>query len=318
LGGDGFLGSHVVDRLVVSGHDVTVFDRFPCGGPSRVGGHGQRVRLARGELGDSPELREALVGQEVVYHFISATTPGSSWDDPMAEIVGNIRPTLEFLRLAAVAKVRRIAFASSGGTIYGRQDGLLTEDSPARPVSPYGIGKLAIEGFIRHCCEASGFDCDIYRIANAYGPRQPARGGQGVIANWIARILEGRPLEAFGAGAVRDYVFVEDIAELMSFSARARAGSELFNIGTGRGTSLDGLIEIFRDVIPARFEVVRRPGRAFDVPSIVLSGERLLKEFPGFCYTALEEGIRRTWAEASAGWKTDSPPLGHPRSEDVR
>lgn len=300
LGGDGFLGSHVVDRLVAEGHDVTVFDRFPAGKARHLGMHGERVRLIRGEFGATPELREALAGQDVVYHFISATTPGSSWGNPEAEIDGNITPTLEFLKFAAEAGVARIAFASSGGTVYGRRDGILTEDTAPMPESPYGIGKLAIEGFIRHACQVSGANYDIYRIANAYGPRQPESGGQGVIAIWIARILNGNPIDAFGIDTIRDYVFVEDIAHLMTLSARRRSGSGLFNIGTGKGTSLARLIELFREMIPVPFDVSISPGRPFDVPSIVLSGDKILNQFPGFQYMGLEDGIQRTWAEAVA------------------
>lgn len=300
LGGDGFLGSHMVDELVAEGHGVTVFDRFPEGRARHVGRHGDKVRLVRGEFGATEALRGALMGQDVAYHFISSTTPGSSWVDPMSEIDGNIRPSIQFLQLAGEAGIRRIAFASSGGTVYGVRNGPFNEDAPTMPVSPYGVGKLAIEGFIRHACAASPMEFDIYRIANAYGPRQPAGGGQGVIAIWMRRIREGGRVEALGLESIRDYVFVGDIARLMMFSARERRGSEVFNIGTGKGTSLTELIEIFRAVIPAHFEVAVGPGRPFDVSSIILSGEKIIREFPGFHYTPLEEGIRRTWEAAAA------------------
>lgn len=299
LGGDGFLGSHMVDRLVVPGHEVTIFDRLPEGRLQRVVRHGDRIRVVRGEFGDTAELRAALAGQELIYHFISATTPGSSWEDPEAEIAGNLAPALAFLRLAAEAGVRKIAFASSGGTVYGPSGGEapLTEASPTRPATPYGIGKLAVEGFLWHARERHGIACDIYRIGNAYGPRQPTRGSQGVIGIWFEKLRRGEAIELFGDGGVRDYVYVRDVAELMGYSLRDLGASDLFNVGTGRGISVVELAEILRSALPVDFEVIRHPRRGFDAPAVTLDSARILERHPRFAFTPLEKGLLATWEE---------------------
>ena len=298
LGGDGFLGSHMVDRLLSMGHGVTVFDRFPGDAPQRVGRHGDRIRLVRGEFGATPELREALAGQDLVYHFISATTPGSSWGNPAVEIDRNLRPTLEFLKLATGAGIRKIAFPSSGGTVYGYEGAnrLLTEDVAARPVTPYGIVKLAIEGFLSHLGESAGIACDIYRIGNAYGPGQPTRGSQGVIGIWLEKIRRGEAIEIYGdSTTLRDFVYVEDIAWLMSMSLIDLGASGLYNLGTGRGVSPPGLADILRRVIPVPFGLVFRDKRGFDGASAVLDSSRLLARCPGFSFTRLEDGIMAAW-----------------------
>lgn len=298
LGGDGFLGSHTVDRLVALGHEVTVFDRFPGGAPRHLRHHGDRIRLVQGEFGDTPELGEVVRDQEIVYQFICATTPGSSWEKPILELDGNLRPTLEFLSLAAKAGVCKIVFPSSGGTVYGcaREGKPLSEDTPPRPVTPYGIGKLAVEGFLHHLKVSAGIACDIYRIANAYGPRQPRVGSQGVIGVWLEKIRCGDAIEIFGDDkARRDYVFVEDVAELMALSTEDSGSSGLYNLGTGLGTSLGELVEILRRVAPTGFEVTRHRSRGFDAGSVVLDPKALRVRVPEFSFTRLEDGVRKTW-----------------------
>lgn len=298
LGGGGFLGSHVTDRLVARGHEVTAFDRFPEGTDSLLERCGPGVRAVVGDYGDREALRGALEGQDVVYHLISATTPGSSWDAPLRELDENLRPMIAFLEVASAAKVKKIAFASSGGTVYGSDGGRepLTEDAAPRPRNPYAIGKLAAEGLLRHARDREGVAFDIYRIANAYGPRQCPRGTQGVIGIWIAAILGGRPVEVFGdETTVRDYVYVGDVAELMTYSLRDPHASGLFNVGTGRPTSIIDLLEIFRRVAPLPFEAIMHGRRGFDARGVVLDSRRLLTAFGDFQFTALEDGVARTF-----------------------
>ena len=256
------------------------------------------MRLIKGEFGATPELVEALVGQDIIYHFIWTTTPGSSWGHPMTEIEGNLRPTLEFLNCAEKAGVRKIIFPSSGGAVYGSVNGDVpqTEDMPTNPSTPYGVGKLAVEGFLRYFHESTGAACDIYRIGNAYGRGQPTRGSQGVVGIWLDRIRRGEPIEVFGgASPLRDYIYVEDIATLMTFSLRDTEASGLFNLGTGRGVSPLDLVAIVRRVIPRSFGMVMNERREFDGQSVILDGSRLLSQFPDFSITSLEDGIRATW-----------------------
>jgi UDP-glucose 4-epimerase len=147
-----------------------------------------------------------------------------------------------------------------------------------------------------------GVAFDIYRIGNPYGPRQPAPRPQGVIATWMRAILDGRELQVYGdAGTLRDYVFIDDVAFLMTRSLQDCHASALYNIGTGQGISPLALIEVLRSVVDRPFEFRAHPRRPCDNPAIVLDGRRLLSYFPGFTYTALEEGVARTWRAFKAG-----------------
>lgn len=141
----------------------------------------------------------------------------------------------------------------------------------------------------------------MYRIANAYGPGQPARGGQGVIAHWLEAIRNGQPLRVFGnADTKRDYVYVDDIAQRFSWSLRDDPEDGLWNVGTGCGTSLRDLISLLTELSGEELEVIHEPDRGFDAPSNLLDGSRLDAYFPDAPYLDLREGLQRTW-EAAVG-----------------
>ncbi len=144
VGGNGFLGSHVVDELVARGHSVSVFDRFSAG-VVRYAAKG--VSRIVGDVLNRADLAAAVPGHEFLFHFVSTTTPASAEDDPTLDIRTNVPASIELFRLAADAGVRRVFFASTGGAIYGDQGvDLMDEDLVPRPISPYAIGKLAIGG----------------------------------------------------------------------------------------------------------------------------------------------------------------------------
>ena len=145
VGGNGFVGSHVVDELVANGHSVTVFDRFSS---STTAYSAPGVRRIIGDFQNHAELRAALAGQQYLFHFLSTTTPATSEDDPTLDVRTNITASIDMFDLAADSGIESVYFASTGGSIYGDQnDHVLSENALPQPVSPYAIGKLAIEGY---------------------------------------------------------------------------------------------------------------------------------------------------------------------------
>jgi len=296
MGGDGFLGSHFVDEAVKAGHAITVFDRF-SGGHARNLEH-QRgcVRFIAGEFANRDDVLQALRGQEIVYHFVSATNPATSWNNPFLEIEENLRHSVQLFELASKENVRKLVFMSSGGTVYGRQSGLIDETVLPRPFSPYGIGKCAIEHFLNYYHDHGYLTADIYRIGNAYGSRQPMHAPQGVIANWMARILDAEEIVAYGgADTVRDYVYVGDVARLLLQSVAQVSDAGIYNVGTGRGISITELLDIFGRVIDRPFRVRMEPRRDFDNPYVVLDSRRLIARCPGFQFSDFEEKLGETW-----------------------
>jgi UDP-glucose 4-epimerase len=296
MGGDGFLGSHFVDRVLEEGHEVTVFDRFPYRRSRNLEHCRHEVTLFSGEFTNRDNLETVLEGQDIVYDFICLTNPAASWSDPLIEVEQNIEPTVRFLETAVEAGVKKVVFPSSGGTVYGKRGGLLRESDPVAPYIPYAIGKIAVEYFLAYFREKSGLASDIYRISNAYGPRQPVGKPQGVIAVWMNAILEGAAIRVYGGGEVkRDYVYVGDVAELMLFSLGDLEASGVYNVGTGRDTSITELLEMFKVVINRPFEVEFERRRPSDTLSIALDSARLLEHFPQFRFHTLEEKLPSTW-----------------------
>lgn len=296
LGGDGFLGSHFVDQAVGLGYEVTVFDRFSYNVSKNLEHHRGKVRFVSGEFANRAEVANILENQDVVYHFISATNPITSWNDPFIEIEENLRYSIQLFELAAAHSVRKIVFSSSGGTIYGRQCGPTNEKSLSIPFSPHGICKLATEYFLNYFRERNNIATDVYRIGNAYGPRQPMQTPQGVIAVWMGKILEKDEIQVYGdRDTLRDYVYVEDIAYLMTNSIRYLESSDVYNLGTGRGVSILELLDIFREIINVPFKYRILPRRQSDNSSVILDSSKLTSFFPEFKFQRLEDRIRDTW-----------------------
>lgn len=296
LGGDGFIGSHFVDKAFTLGHKVTVFDLFPDDVSMNLEHLRGNIRFVPGDIADRDKLIEVFKGQNIIYHFICVTNPASSWKDPLIEIEKNLKNSIRLFELAADCGVQKIVFPSSGGTVYGRQRGLIKEDALPNPFNPYGITKLATEYFMNYFRERTGIAGDIYRIGNAYGPRQPMERSQGVIAVWMGKILEGTEIQVYGdTDTLRDYVYVEDITFLMTHSIKDTNSSAVYNLGTGRGVSILDLLNIFLKVIDEPFKYRVHSRRMFDNTSVVLDNSKLTSFFPGFKFKSLEDKIRDTW-----------------------
>jgi UDP-glucose 4-epimerase len=289
-----------VEQLVALGHEVTVLDRFRCGKAKNIGLLSGRCRWLPGDAGDERLAAQALEGQDVAAVFLSASTPLTAWRAPFGVIEDELPLTVRLFDLCVRLGVRKVIFASSGGTIYGPQPGRLDEDALPQPNNPYGIAKLTEEHFLRYYAASAGLAADCYRIGNLYGPRQRLDRGQGVIAAWIGRILAGLPVDVYGdERCVRDYIYAEDAARLMTHSLCSLENGGIFNLGTGRGTSILELLEIFRSVCGRPFTRRLHPRRPSDNTSAVLDSSKLLRHFPGFVFRSLQDGVARSfaWAE---------------------
>ena len=290
------MGSHFVDQAVRLGHEVTVFDRFPDNMSRNLEHQRGKIRFVTGEFANPEILSSVLEKQDIVYHFICATNPAESWANPDIEITENLISSIRLFELAVDNGVRKIVFPSSGGTVYGSQEDRITEATVPRPFSPYGIAKLATEHFLNYFTIRSGLAADIYRIGNAYGPRQPVHRAQGVISVWMWEILHGREIQVYGdTETKRDYVHVEDIAFLLTHSLKDPDSSGLYNLGTGVGMDIIGLLDLFRSTIDDLAGYTIHPRRSSDNLSIILDSSRLLSNFRDFRFQKLADKIPETW-----------------------
>ena len=292
IGGSGFIGSHVVDRLLKYGHSVRVFDRQPE--RFRVPLHEVDYRF--GDFADKMALSEALSGVDAVYHLLSTTVPGTADLDPATDVRDNLVGTISLLNSMQRLGLARILFLSSGGTVYGIPDAIpIPEAHPLRPINSYGIVKATIEHYLEMYRRSRGLSPIVIRASNPFGPRQAHSGVQGVISTFLRRILAGQPLEIWGDGSVvRDYLEVGDLAELC-----VRAGTSdregAYNAGSGHGLSVNEIVRAVRTATGSDFEVIYKPGRPIDVQRSVLDCSRARRDFDWECSTAFHSGVRDTW-----------------------
>src|SRR3954452_21104013 len=268
-GGAGFIGSNLVDALLERGDEVTVLDDLSTGRRENVS---DRADFQEASITDPVALQRVFdaAEPEVVFHLAAQIDVRHSVADPPFDVAVNVSGTLNVLEAALAAGVGHVAFASTGGAIYGEADEIPTpETHEARPAAPYGMSKLSAEGYIRLYGELKGIRATSLRFANVYGPRQDPMGEGGVIAIYCGLAVSGGEAIAFGDGLqTRDFVYVGDVVDALMLAGNGGAPGP-FNIGTGVETTVLQLAEELE--LPVRLadprpgEVARScldPGRA--------------------------------------------------------
>jgi UDP-glucose 4-epimerase len=295
LGGGGFIGSWVADRLLSLGHEVRIFER-PRLPPYRVFAPHERVQWQAGDFQSAADVRSAVEGCDVVFHLVSTTLPKNSNEDPVYDVESNVIGTLRLLDGAVRTGVRKIVFISSGGTIYGNPQHVpLDESHPTDPLVSYGIAKLAIEKYLHLYKVLHGLDYAVLRVANPYGERQRVDTAQGAIAVFLSKALAGEPIEIWGDGSVtRDYVYIADVVEAFMLAMNHQGEPRVFNIGSGEGRSLNDILAAIEDVLGRRIERRYLPARKFDVPVSVLAVSRARDVLGWRPRHSFREGLQRT------------------------
>ncbi len=277
MGGGGFLGVNLANALAGQGAVVRAFGRSPVD-PRELD---ERVHWSSGRFEDPVAVAEAVRGQEIIFHLLSSSVPGSPGQRPAFDLETNVLGTLRFLDICNDAAVRKIVFASSGGTVYGQADGHpIPETAPTHPISAYGVGKLAIEKYLSLYHHLYGLEYLALRVANAYGPRQSVLKRQGVVAAMLDHALAGKSLEIWGTGeVVRDFVHIDDVVTAFLWAATYDGPHSVMNVGSGVGRSINQVASDI-EAIAGTAELARtyRAGRAADVPVNVLDISLITRE----------------------------------------
>lgn len=297
IGGSGFIGRLVVEKLLEGGREVRVIgrrDQPPAGLDTRA------IYLS-GDYGDSHFLRSALSSVDEIIDLAYSTVPKSSFEDPVHDITTNLPQAVNLLQvLAEMKSIRKLVVVSSGGTVYGPALQLpIPEDHQTNPISPYGITKLAVEKYALMYQRLFDVPITIVRPGNAYGEGQLPYRGQGFIATAIATILKGESVTVFGGDQiVRDYVHVEDVANgIVAVLERGQPGL-CYNIGSGIGLTTNEVLSQISELarrIGKSVAVESMPRRAFDVPVNVLDCSRIQAETGWQARISFSEGLERVW-----------------------
>lgn len=292
IGGNGFIGSRLMQALRARGDEVRVLDRYPARADVDWTGVDYRV----GDFHDVDLLAQALPGVDQVYHLASCTVPSTADADPIGDIQGNLVGTQRLLSAMRAHGIRRMCYFSSGGTVYGNPEQVpVPESHPLRPISSYGIVKVAVEHYLAAYARQGWLDPVVIRPSNPYGPGQATAGVQGAIGVFLGRALSGEAVQIWGDGeAIRDYIFIDDLVEL-TVRAASSGLNATFNAGSGTGTSLNELCEHIRTATGHDLPVEYRPGRAFDVRAVVLDVDLARRQLGWVPKVDIQAGIRMTW-----------------------
>lgn len=252
-GGAGFIGSHIVDELIARGIETYVIDNLSTGTLDNLAQHREN-NLFHFMAGDAREV-EALLQDtniDVVFHEAAIASVPKSVSHPMLVHDVNVNMTLQLLNYCVKAGVKRFVFASSAA-VYGILESKATEDMACRPNSPYGAGKLAIEDYLHAYRRTYGLETVMLRYFNVYGRRQRYSDYSGVITVFINKLLEGERPTIFGDGQqMRDFVHVDDIVQANMLAIEsANAVGEMFNVASGRATSILELVGIVKELVGA-------------------------------------------------------------------
>ncbi len=293
IGGSGFLGSHVVDALLAKGHEVRVLDlRPPLPEVSDAWSH---VEYLPGDMLNPDTLEAAVAECDHVFHYGTTSIPKTSISDPERD-TQNLVAVLRLLRACRKAHVAKIVYPSSGGTVYGTPDRLpVREDDALRPGSPYAATKIAIELQLAAAHRIHGQDYAVLRYGNPYGPRQDPAGRMGVVSVVFGLLRVGKTPTLYGDGsAVKDFFYATDAASA-ALAVLAPSEEHVFNVASGRGTSIRELFEVMAKVTGHPFEPERAPPLPGDEPSCVLDIRRIQQRLGWQPRVDLETGLRRTW-----------------------
>ncbi len=304
-GGGGFIGSHLVERLLTDGHRVRVLDDFSTGRRSNIEAvrhaGSDRLHVSTGDIRDPKVVGEAVAGTDGVFHLAALGSVPRSICHPQETHAVNATGTLNVLVAARDAEVKRVLFAGSSSVFGALEELPKREDHPTRPISPYGLTKLMGEHYLRLFHELYGLETVTLRYYNVFGPRQnPKSRYAAVIPIFISRIMHGEAPQVDGdGGQTRDFTYVENVVEanLLAMHAPAeRVAGQVINVAAGGRHSLNELIQRVGEILgvaPAPEYGPPREGDIRDSQADIALARRVLGFEPSISFA---EGLKRTVA----------------------
>lgn len=268
LGGGGFIGTNLCQRLIAEGANVIVLSPRVISEAALMGAEWVRVALD-----ETDKIEAHIQSGDYIFHMVSTTVPASSNENILADVSSNLLSTIKLLEMLRHKQIAKLVFLSSGGTVYGKNVPIPTPENAANePLCSYGIHKLAIEKYLALYQHLHGIDSIALRVANPFGPYQMG-GAQGVVATIIGKAIARQPITIWGDGSVvRDYIYVGDLVEAIIHAALFNHSNapSLYNIGSGVGKSIREILDTVQTIYAKTLDVVYEKGRAADVPVSIL------------------------------------------------
>ena len=292
-GGAGFIGSHIVNAYINSGHDVVIIDDLSSGEMRFVNPKANFYQLNI----HSPDVKKILEKEKIaaINHHAAQISVSESVSDPLFDANSNIIGTLQLLQNAVSLKIEKFIFASTGGAMYGEQTTFpASEEHPCHPLSPYGISKLCAEHYINYFRTQHGLNTTVLRYSNVYGPHQNPHGEAGVVAIFCQRLMEGLPPVICGDGEqTRDFISVKDVAQANIIALESKC-TGTFNVGTGKETSVNFLTKELLKVSEVTTSAKYSPPRNGEQRRSSIDSKKLLESFGWKPCISLEEGLFET------------------------
>ncbi|MFQ6011356.1 MAG: NAD-dependent epimerase/dehydratase family protein [Nitrososphaerales archaeon] len=292
-GGAGFLGNHLVSRLINEKLQVVVLDNFSSESGSRVT---PATKTIRGDIREKETVRGAVSQADQIVHLAAIVSITESIKNPQSTIAVNVDGTRNMLEEAKSAGVKKFVFASSC-SVYGEAKYLpMDEKHPCMPISPYASSKLAAEGLCKDFSSKKGLDVSILRFFNIYGPGQKAGPYAGVISNFFDNLKRSRPLQIFGNGdQVRDFIFVEDVVEAIVRCIKSPGtSSNILNVGSGAALSINQLARECQEVVGRDVSVNHLEARSGDIERSCADITLMRQDLSFHPRFAIKEGLEKT------------------------
>lgn len=296
-GGAGFIGSHIVNRLLQEGFEVIVLDNLSTGRITNIKQHlkNRRFKMIEGDVREEKVVRKALKGVEAVIHEAAISSVEESIKNPIKTNDINLNGTLNLLNLSVKEGVKRFVFASSA-SVYGDLNPPLREDFLPKPISPYAVSKLSGEYYCKTFHKIYGLETICLRYFNVYGPRQRNNQYSSVIINFIDNLKKNKPLVIFGDGLqTRDFIYISDVVEANLIALKSKEGvGEVFNIATGKPITINGLAQtIIKLKGKSNLRTIYAETRKGDIRHSYADVEKAGRILKFKASLSLEEGIKR-------------------------
>ena len=293
-GGAGFIGSHIAEAFINAGHNVSILDNLSTGFKKNIN---PKAHFIQSDI-CSKDILQIFEKEkfDVVNHHAAQVDVRKSVNDPIFDANTNILGSINLLQCCIKTGVKKFMFASTGGAVYGEQEYFpADENHPTRPLSPYGITKLAIEKYIYFYWNEYKLNYTILRYANIYGPRQNPFGEAGVIAIFAHKLLKNEnPIINGNGNQTRDYVFVEDVVKANLLTLKDEK-SEIYNIGTGKETNVNKIFSTLNNFAGGKAVEMHGPAAKGEQQRSVISSEKLFRTFNWKPSVLIDEGLKRTF-----------------------